>query len=131
MGQSTDAILWWGYNDLSGQESGVPEYVVEHLQTHPIDHPKFDRGREEDLGNVLYYVLKDFGVELVYHCSGECTMYGLAVTASSVRASRGDPKQVSTPEPTEEWRATLKRAAGLLGWPTTQEPTWWLASYWG
>jgi len=130
MGQSTDGILWWGFNDSSGQESGVPEYVVEHLRAHPINHPRFDRERE-DLENVLYHVLKDYGVELVPHCSSEYTMYGLAVSASVVTARRGYPKQPATPEPTEEWRETLKRAAALLGWPTTEEPSWWLASYWG
>lgn len=133
MGTSTDAHLWWGYNDESGQEDGIPEYVIEHLKAHPIDHPKFEFNPDDpsELENVLYYVLQDYGVELVGHCSGEYRMYGLAVSASHVYAHRGYPKQVSTPDPTEEWKATFKRAAELLGWPTDKPPGWWMASYWG
>lgn len=59
-------------------------------------------------------------------------MYGLAVTASKVKAHRGYPKQIKILEPSEEWQVTLKRAADLLGWPTdSKKPAWWLASYWG
>ena len=138
MGVSTDAYLWWGYNDATGQESGLPEYVVEHLRKHPIDHPKFKRFEPDELEDVLYFVLKGYGVELVGHCSSEYRMYGLAVSAPRITAWRGHPKQISLAaaeasltEPTDEWKALLKRGADLLGWPTDKEPGWWLASYWG
>lgn len=139
MGQSTDALLWfglcWTEKDEKYYENGLPSVVQEHMRTKmrkPDDEDELD---EDTIESAVDKLLKPLGCELVSHCYGDGSrMIGLAVSASYECASRGYPIDLTgKPHMTgwpPEWREKLERAAEAIGWPL-KPPSWWLASYWG
>lgn len=110
MGQSTDALLYYGFDFLSVEEDHTPE--------------------EDELDK--WYGTKTHGCEVDSHCSGDFPVYFVAVKDSRKTAHRGFPKELA-PNALEikpEWDALLRafcKEAGIE-W---QEPGWVLASYWG
>jgi hypothetical protein len=73
MGQSTDAILFYGYC-----------WFDEHGDFTDDDWETSKQGKEE------------FGVEIGSHCSCDYPMPYIYISESEQRASRGDPERVNT-----------------------------------
>lgn len=117
MGQSTDAILVWGF-DL-GSEDDLDEKVHERI-----------RYLNDDGYKELETLEKYTGAELVRHCSCDCPMYVVGVTRTKVRAYRGHPKEITSLElDVAEGQVSLKRFAEALG-VEPKEGRWILASDW-
>lgn len=83
MGQSTDAILVWGF-DL-GDYTDFPEALSDRIEY------LTDEGYKE-----LEALEKSIGVELVGHCSGEHRMYIVGVSKTKTLASRGYPVVITS-----------------------------------
>lgn len=132
MAQSTDAKLWFGFcwtdKDEEYYEDGLPSVVIEHIKK---NNPALE---EIDVTEFVEKLLEPLGCLLVRHgyCDGG-EMFGLAVSASYIRASRGYPIDITgkphMPGWPPEWRDQLVAAAEAIGWPL-KPPAWWLASDW-
>jgi len=124
MGESTNALLWFGY--CSDSEEGLPESVLRRMAKKAVVD-------DDDLMADIEKLLKPLNVELITHCSHMMPMYGLGHTESLHEVRRGYPEEVETREGNipERWEHELKRAAAAIGWPVDEEPKYWLASYLG
>lgn len=122
MGQSTDAIVFYGYHFDEDHED------VDHLMALYENQP-WD-------SNAL--------VRIDTHCSGDYPMYYVYVDASRVWASRGYPKLLDVQKIASSWQSSwdleLQEFAiehGLTApgtaseYSSTSEVGWWLVSYWG
>jgi hypothetical protein len=157
MGQSTDAILAYGYN-LGGEEGWELEGVGEYGEMPTLDwyNPEDDdfQGAAEfrllaeiagfterwHSGNDGYFERERaararLGVEFDTHCSDSYPMYLLAAHVITVR--RGSVQNIDMAalvvEPqTHGWDEKLHAAIRALGiTPTQGKPKWILCSYWG
>jgi hypothetical protein len=124
MGQSTDAILAYGYILPEGAE-----YDVDGLDPDSDDYEGFDEEAEKRLKAAGIT-----GVHITRHCSHDYPMYLL--TTSSRTAWRGSPMLVDAQEMTTDpdlfdWEAKLRAGMELLGLTSEQpEPGWILCSDW-
>lgn len=124
MGQSTNALLWFGVAIDGSPDDGdeLPEKI--HDIINGKDGDLYGDGREW----LEEHDLID-EVEFVKHCSGEYPMYGIAVKTSLKTATRGHPISVmtsSTPLAFGVWKALE-----LLGEDSDDhEIGWYLASMW-
>ncbi len=117
MGQSTDAILVWGF-DL-GDREGLDEEVQNR-----IEHWN-DDGYDE-----VTALEKSTGAELVSHCSCDCPHYIIGVTKTKTRAWRGHPQEIESLDlDVAEGQAALGAFAKALG-VDTKVGRWILASDW-
>jgi hypothetical protein len=155
MGQSTDAILAYGY-DLGGAEGWNLQGLGEYGEMPALgwyDPENDDAGFEEAAMDTMLASVgftetdwradgyrdrkaaaqQRIGVELVSHCSSEYPMYVLA--AKSTTAWRGSPKLFDPAElgtVPAEWDDKLRAALAVLGLTPTQERARWvLCSDWG
>lgn len=156
MGQSTNAILAYGYNVGGGESEWNIEEADEDGDWTP---PWVDPDDENDLITAAettllaaagftetdwradgYYERKEaaeaqVGVEFESHCSGDYPMWLLVAHTTTVY--RGDVKEIdfAALEATrieQDWDAKLRNAADVLGMTPKQEsPRWMLVSYWG
>jgi hypothetical protein len=149
MGTSTDGILAYGYDlgedygfdwddesprpewvDSDGYESAENTLVAAAGFTDP--EPDFDAGLEgwRSWSRRRDDAKKALGIEMVMHCSDECTMWILA--AKHFNASRGYPVEVNLDLP-ENADERLSWALDVLGLTKFQgqQPKWLLASWWG
>lgn len=157
MGVSTDAILFWGFCwddedkqpwDKNGEQTndyekrcaaamGVktpempyPEYENDHS-------PKAESARRaySKYWNQCRKALKASGCKIIYHCSDECTMYGIAIEASVITARRGYPEHVESlaiGAVKQEWHSILFNFCEKMDVDVKKlEPRRWLVSYWG
>lgn len=125
MGQSTNAVLAYGWAfdeewDMYGEEDDDGNTVMDDLE------PK----------------LKRLGLTLDQHCSGECPMPALIVTASEVTAYRGSPMEIKSLKVGKRWDAKLKEGLARVKeafkdaeYPpefvsTKAAPGWVLYSWW-
>lgn len=154
MGVSTDAILCWGIK-LTEDEGPLPwadkaeelGYDVDEdsdgflaYALCGIEKPKeewVDGGENQnyrDYWDAKREALKNYGVEVVTHCSYDYPMYLLAISPSKVRANRGYPQTIlrsdmDRPE-ADNWQEKLRDACEKLGIePAAGE--WILCSLWG
>jgi hypothetical protein len=122
MGQSTDAILFYGY----------------HL---PEDYVPNEEATE------LYK--KEEPVLVGKHCSGDCPMYYVYIVESQTRAWRGNAQPIDPDQLREmdmrggaKWNGQLFDFAERYALPNPGEEVgeylgsastmgWWLVSYWG
>ncbi|MFB7162302.1 hypothetical protein [Streptomyces sp. NPDC056242] len=157
MGQSTDAILAYGY-DLGEGLQNIRE-AGEYGELPPLSW--LDENGDEDLadaverrllaevigftetwssGNEGYFgrereAKARLGVEIQTYCSESCPMYVLA--AHVIRVSRGDaemlhPRSLADQPDLEGWDEKLRVALEALGiTPTQERAQWLLCSYWG
>jgi hypothetical protein len=145
MGQSTDGLLWYGY---AWTKEGEPPWA-----TFDEDYERTDDGEDDDddsearfvrlsgfdgkRGDPDYYerrraLLATATCEVIHHCSGDCTMYGVGIAESSKRAWRGSPQEDPFTEVRPDWDEKLTAYCKLMGIDTgDQKPRWWLASNWG
>lgn len=113
---------------------GVPRPTVEFPENEHDNSAKAKAARAEylEFWDKRDNVYKRAGCKLVYHCSDECTMHGVAITASVLEASRGNPEQVKSLETYPEWEQKLAAFCDKMGINVKkQKPKWWLVSYWG
>lgn len=133
MGESTDAILAYGYN-LGGEDPGYTfkefdqdDYRVRlDWYDEDNDFEGFNWQAEKRLKEVGVE-----GIEIVLHCSYEVMSYILA--AHHVIASRGYPEDIDfetlkTMAVVEAWDNKLKQACEALGITFNVKPGWILAS---
>lgn len=157
MGQSTDAILAYGY-DLGGEEEWKLQEAGEYGELPEL--PWYSEDDEDFQGDAEAHLLKviagftetwsrenegyrereraakeRLGVQIDTHCSGNYPMYLLA--AKIITASRGDAKDIDlaslTSQPvSEDWDEKLRAALQALGiTPNQDKAKWLLCSYWG
>jgi hypothetical protein len=115
VGVSTDGILAYGV-DIGGPDD-------EHWS---LEVP--DEFKEEGESEYLYQLCKDFGCELVVHCSDPYPMYIIA--AAKITAWRGHPQQIKNLDVPEGANERIAKALAKLGLPA-KAPIWILTSYWG
>lgn len=150
MGQSTDAMLMYGYNIGGQDEWNVQE--VDEWGSLTVDWYENDfQGEAEALLLAKvgfteteytkgYYDRKRAAEGLVkvkfeVHCSDSYPE--LVLAAHVITARRGYPElidmsQLATHPSIAEWDLSLRQALETLGLtPTQPEPYWILASYWG
>ncbi|MDP5310402.1 hypothetical protein [Streptomyces poriferorum] len=160
MGQSTNAILAYGYN-LGGEEGweleGVGEYgempTLDWYSPNNEDGDDFQTAAETKLlaeiagfteqwhsKNEGYFdreraAKARLGVEFDTHCSGDYPMYLLATKVITVH--RGsvegiDPNGLAAQPQQNGWDDKLRTALQVLGiTPTQGQAKWLLCSYWG
>lgn len=137
MGESTDAIFFYGFHadegewdDFLGKEwestfaakMGTPEPDVDFdTEDHKTLHVAFWEVRKK--------LVDAEPCEVDTHCSGECPMPYVSVKASKTKAWRGDPQEIKSLAIDPEWNAQLKKFCELMSIPW-QEPKWWLVSDW-
>lgn len=136
MGQSTDAILAFGF-DL-GEE--LPEKIQEEL-----DAINDNEGIESWLEMIAgvepwspeakdWWKRRDdavakIPVDFIRHCSGDYPMYFLAIRGTEMRASRGYPEPITMPASIVGWREILRDFCAEHG-IEYEEPDWHIFSMW-
>lgn len=119
MGVSTDAKLIYGFE--VGEEEGDEA------------HERCKKLMDGDY-STLTKAEKKLGVELVYHCSDQCTEYIVGIRETYVRAWRGHPKEVPVEKfaqmSSSEMDVRLVEIAEALGLKP-KPGRWLLCSYWG
>jgi hypothetical protein len=145
VGQSTNGILCYGfclpYEDepipwlqIEGEDDEEMEFDEFLAKLEGLEKPTADY-KEDPKPHKAYWKAKDelaakVGVTLVYHCSGDYSMYILAIRESEYTASRGYPKGLGQGLPdTVEWRDRLKAFCERAG-IRFAEPQWILCSMW-
>lgn len=120
MGQSTDAILFYGYcwedefeyDDDEFPKEG-PSKWDEALRTYGSNEP----------------------VQATFHCSDSCSVPYIYVEDSRITAWRGGPKKVRSDHLSINpmWNELLTQFCDRFGItpPEGQQPQWWLVSWWG
>lgn len=115
MGQSTDAILYYGFELLSdGNYSMEEEEHIIELQA-------------------KFWDIDKHGVLIGRHCSYEHPMY--YICGYNLRAARGYPEEVLSDVMKDntrmlDWRKNIEVFCKEHNIPF-QEPKWMLVSYWG
>lgn len=121
MGQSTDAILAYGYDFGDPEEEGFPfkpfDEDTDTEQSNPVGYLFFS-GRALD------------GIKGVTHCSGDCPMYIIHADGALIRAWRGSPQVIAKLEAKPEWDAALVAFLAKYKLKTPNPPAWLLASDW-
>jgi hypothetical protein len=154
MGQSTDAILFWGYcwdeerawpwDDPGADEEETASERYARLtglkqpdNGYPMEidkSPEADaiRARHAEYWQAENEAWNAVRMEVGTHCHGECPMPYVAVGESHTLASRGTPEPISSLAVGEDWRARLDSFCSLMGIepPGGQQPQWWLVSDW-
>jgi hypothetical protein len=77
---------------------------------------------------------EEFGIELRFHCSDECSMPYLTLATARHLSHRGYPQELDPAAlvPAPDWAAKLDRFLAEFGIEKPHEqPRWWLVSYWG
>jgi hypothetical protein len=132
MGVSSTGILFWGVDfgeyppwvDSETGESSCEDY--DDLVW------KAFGAKESDSYAVRSETAKSAGVAIVLHCSYEYAMYGLAVSDSELRASRGYPVEIPELIIKPEWEVAFWIAMETFGWQSLGlKPTWILTSVFG
>ena len=130
MGLSTDAILFYGFEVEEGYEfpwddpEGCDEIEDWWMKLHG------DATEEEKYG--FQYVKRNpLPIEVIYHCSCEYPMYGLAIPKTSMTASRGYPISFNElPYPSTEQMVELLEFCDKCGIEKPEKLSWVLCSQW-
>ena len=136
MSETTDAILFYGYNLGSDEEGWRIEEVDKDgwLQSDWYT-PYGDTDFPEEAAKRLQTGTGVAGVEVDFHCSSDYPMYFLS--AHTVTAHRGsaialDPTVLETQRVAEDWDGKLVAALAVMGMtPKERDPRWLIVSYWG
>ena len=129
MGQSTDAILCYG---VQLGEDDEPLAFMEGFDE--LDDLLLKEGNQPRWGDEGHDFQSQWAwlatqpVEMVHHCSGNYTMYIIALRGTVTTASRGYPEEVATYEP--DHVAVQHFMQWLLDHNIDGEPKWLLCSMW-
>jgi hypothetical protein len=139
MGISSTGILYWGL-DFGEDRPWLGEddpYDEDDEEFDPDDCLWMANGaKKTDSYAVQRESAKDLGVEIIIHCSYDYAMYGLGVSESVRRASRGYPVKLNEVIVKPEWEVMLwiarEKLAAKFG-PAWAEgdPSWILTSVYG
>lgn len=144
MGQSTDAILFYGF--LIDEEKDPYEHeMLTEPASRDLDEiwatkfKLYDEGKSgEDYSfKKIYKHQESYPVELVTHCHHEESMYAVAVKSTKTTASRGYPERInniSTDAQREpNYDRQLQQFCVDFGLRVREasECNWYLVSYWG
>jgi hypothetical protein len=142
MGQSTDAILFWGFHadegewdEFIGDEEGDSNWEAAYAAKKGEPAPAVEYDTEENKALHSAHWEREHKLiaaepcEVDSHCSGDCPMPFVCVKASKTTAWRGDPKEIASLAVGPTWESELRGFCALMGIPW-QEPKWWLASDW-
>lgn len=77
-------------------------------------------------------LIEEAPVGLGHHCSAEVTMYYVYIKTSETTANRGFPQVIEPGKRLVEktWPTLIRDYCEKMGIPVTQEPRWWMLSYW-
>lgn len=156
MGQSTDAILFWGY--CWDEERAAPwlgedeaadadvDWEERYAKIRGVIPPSADYPHNNDKSEAAEVVRAAYsafwgetreaveasGCLVDSHCSGSCPMPYVAVAASRTKASRGHPQPIASLDVAPEWRGLLDAFCRdmRITPPEGQQPGWWLVSDW-
>lgn len=145
MGQSTDAILFYGYYwdeecDIlppemdDGWEKGIllrrgvvgpwDAYLSQQIEAMPYGRERdeaFQKWREKHQAELdawrdtLVAIGEEFGCDVDFHCSENCRMPYVAVNDSNAIAHRGYPKKISSLTVDPSWDGLLERFMTEVG----------------
>jgi len=147
MGQSTDAILFYGYCFEEGAELLAEEFDGDWGEAYArkmgLNRPaepypeKNGPGAEEIKAKYAAYweakrdLVAKSGAKIGYHCSGDYPIPYVAICASEIRAHRGYEREVASLAVQPEWQAMFDEFCRVMDITPKGEPKWWLVSYWG
>jgi len=139
MGQSTDAILFYGlhaeegeWSDYTGDDWEETFAAKKALLKPPkVEYNKKTADLFKSYWKMKQQIVTAEPCTISSHCSRDCPMPFVAVSASIKRAYRGDPVQISLDLIciNTNWKDQLYKFCELMGIPW-QEPKWWLVSNW-
>lgn len=144
MGQSTDAILFWGYcwdeekdspwardyadedESSSDDEEGADDRyarltgIVRPKGPYPSDSDKSPEAESLRSAFSAYWdaarkAWEAVRIEVGSHCSGDCPMPYVAIVESHTKAWRGYPKSIASLEVGADWRKRLDDFCALMG----------------
>ncbi len=124
MSVSTDGILFYGFIEMD--ESNWLEYEDQSKHLEQYGEYKHD--------TIFREKFQSSNILLGRHCSDSYPLHYLAIKSTNIEASRGHPRtlDLSAMIIQPEWEQQLRDCAKEMGFKLgTQEPSWWLASYWG
>lgn len=126
-----DAESWWrtvnGYAPPFHPLTDEGEYAEGWSRDDPRFDKYFAHRREWDEQNPMPFTL-------VNYCSGDCPMYMLAVPGTLVVSNRGFPAMLDNNTLVLPCSGKVARFAAFIAehFPgVTDEPRWYLSSYWG
>ncbi len=137
MGTSTDAILFYGY--CWDEESDKPWLIGLDGEDDYPDEDWIDRYiRVKGLAvddrvdwSKMHELALGSGCQVSTHCSHDCPMPFVAVTASVTKSHRGHMREVKSIAVDPAWRRMLTEFCGTLGIKTDKlRAAWWLVSDW-
>lgn len=145
MGVSTDAILYYGFAPNWGDDGDPPPWEVAGFDDFDdwvahaarIEEPTYPipPGTAGNYFAQVEAAVAATGLEVVLHCSDDCTQHGLALRSTVVRAARGYPEEINMAAMTAlpDASSTFEKFAALMGLDldTLGTCSWWLVSYWG
>lgn len=144
MGQSTDAILFFGIalpeEDFklpwdSEDEDNYDDFEDWLLKQYDILRPEnlSECGRDDYYERKSAFLKSEAPAELVHHCSDSYTMYALAIPGTVTKAYRGSVEAVTMYIPSKEQIDAFIRFLEKYGIPHSGERDfgWKLVSYWG
>ena len=147
MGQSTDAILFYGYCLEEGTELLADEFDGDWEEAYarkmglspPVEpFPEKDgpgtaaiKAKYAAYWEAKRHLATKSGAVIGYHCSGDYPMPYVAIRASEIRAHCGYEREVVSLAVQPEWRAMLDEFCRIMNITPNGEPKWWLVSYWG
>ena len=141
MGESTDALLFYGY--CWTEEAPQPWESEDNDDEDDEDdwEDRYARARglaEENMSDYAAYLrrrqklTRASGCTVGSHCSRECPMPYVAAVASMVVSHRGHPNKIKPLVVDPAWDGQLTAFCKTLGIQTNGlRPAWWLVSNWG
>jgi hypothetical protein len=124
---NTDAILCYGVQVQSEtieefSEGETEEEFEQAKAANPLGFLAWSGDKEEHLG---------VGVSLIGHQSNSYPEYMVAVSASAVRAWRGNPKRIVSVLAGPAWADAIEAFCKKHNVKTAGAIGWWMASHWG
>ena len=155
MGQSTDAILFYGYaydddgatpwGSSNDEEPDDEDWEARYARLRGEAEPDVPYGDEKsgvmtparELHQAHWArkraLVAACPVEVGTHCSGECPMYYIAKRSTVTLARRGGPARIlslSAPVGADEELHAFMTEMGIAKPPGQEAPGWWLVSDW-
>lgn len=142
MGVSTNGILFYGIcvdpEDVEipwhEGDMDIEEYYAKQMG---LDAPDEEYSDEVIIQDKYHKFWKERNkihaaskCEVVYHCSYDYPMYGMAISDSVITARRGYPEEIKNINKDAQWEALLKNYCEKMG-VKFEQPRWWLVSLWG
>lgn len=144
MGQSTDAILFYGFHADEGEwdefigigdeeEDGSTDWEDAFAAKKGTAAPTVEYESNEELFSAYWEAKRKLieaePCEVDSHCSCDCPMPFVCVKKSKTTAWRGSPAEITSIAVESTWNEQLRTFCELMGIPW-QKPRWWMVSNW-